>query len=192
MERRKKTCGVAAASAGCEARRGLSVTAKLPGRNKSKMAKVSVLAKTVEPVSTGGAEDEAAHRFAGSAVLPEALDAGDEGGHDVAKSVAELAVIICGDPDNRKKRLKLSEALRERGLDEAKVAAMYVGLAEKLSRNKEQGAVGVAVAKLLFEVLKELTTHWLEPQKTADDSDAGEAPQFVRLIHNVPRPVRAE
>ena len=107
------------------------------------------------------------------------------------ESVAELIAIICNEPGDRRKRLKLAEALRERGLDESKVAAMYSGIAEKLSRNKEQGAVGVAAAKLLFDVLKELAD-WLEPEKIAGKSDVGEAPQFVRLIHNVPRPVRTE
>jgi hypothetical protein len=118
-------------------------------------------------------------------------EGGVGGAHEVVISVAELAVIICEDPDNRKKRLKLAEALRERGLNESTLAAMYSGVAEKLCRNKEPGAVGVAAAKLLFEVLKELA-HWLEPQQTAGDSDAGGVPQFVRLIHNVPRPVRTE
>ncbi len=108
-----------------------------------------------------------------------------------AESVAELIAIICNEPGDRRKRLKLAEALRERGLHESKLAAMYSGIAEKLSRNKEQGAVGVAAAKLLFDVLKELAD-WLEPEKIAGKSDVGEAPQFVRLIHNVPRPVRAE
>jgi len=68
---------------------------------------------------------------------------------------------------------------------------MYSGIAEKLSRNKETGAVGVAAAKLLFDVLKELAD-WLEPEKAVGNVDPNEAPQFVRLIHNVPRPVRAE
>ena len=86
-----------------------------------------------------------------------------------------------GAEDNRKKRLKLAEALRERGLNESKLAAMYSGVAEKLSRNKEAGAVGVAAAKLLFDVLKELAD-WLGPQKTASDSDASEAPRFARPI----------
>jgi hypothetical protein len=118
------------------------------------------------------------------------LDGEGRGPEDV-KSVAELAVIVREDPDNRKKRLKVAEALRERGLDESKMAAVYSGLVEKLSRNKEGGAVELATAKLLFDVLKELA-HWLEPQKTAGDGDASEAPRFVRLIHNVPRPVRTE
>jgi hypothetical protein len=156
----------------CEMRgaREIAGDAETSARERSKAAKVSVCAKTVEAANTDGIVGE--------------------NGCAAVQSVAELTVIICGDPDNRKKRLNLPETLRERGLDEAKMATIYVGLAEKLCRNKEQGAVGVAAAKLLFEVLKELTTHWLEPQKSADDSDPARAPQFVRLIHNVPRPVR--
>src|SRR5208283_5567042 len=69
---------------------------------------------------------------------------GSGNGQADVESVAELIAIICLEPGNRKKRLKLAEALRERGLDESKVAATYSGLAEKLSRNKEEGAVGVA------------------------------------------------
>ena len=86
----------------------------------------------------------------------ERLRAGSEKGYEDVESVAELIALICDVPDNRKKRLKLAEALRERGLDESKVAAMYSGIAAKLSRSKETGAVGVAAAKLLFDVLKEL------------------------------------
>jgi hypothetical protein len=108
---------------------------------------------------------------------------------DAAMTVMELALITPQDPENRKKRLKLAEALRECGFDEPKVAAFLRALAAKLSRNRENGAAGVAAAKLLLEVLKEIT-RVLEPQKNAANSDASDAPQFVRLIHNVPRPVR--
>jgi hypothetical protein len=66
-----------------------------------------------------------------------------------------------------------------------------VGLVEKLSRNKEVGAVGVAAAKLLLELLKEIA-HVFEPQKTVGGGASSELPPFVRLIHNVPRPVRTE
>jgi hypothetical protein len=107
------------------------------------------------------------------------------------KSVAELAILIHRDPDSRKKRLKLAEALREYGLDEAKVAELLHALAAKLSQNEGIGAVGVANAKMLLDVLKEIT-HVLEPQRGAGNADFGDAPLFVRLIHNVPRPVRTE
>ena len=106
-------------------------------------------------------------------------------------SVGELEPVNSRDPDTRKKRLTLAEALREHGLDETRVAAVYVGLVEKQSRDKEKGAVGVAVGKLLLEVLKEIT-HVLELRKNAGNSDSSDLPPFVRLIHNVPRPVRTE
>ena len=106
-------------------------------------------------------------------------------------SVGELEPTILRDPDNRKKRLTLAEALREHGLDELKVAVLYAALVKKLSRDKGEGAVAVAAAKLLFDVLKELT-HLHEPQKTVGSGATSELPPFVRLIHNVPRPVRTE
>jgi hypothetical protein len=106
-------------------------------------------------------------------------------------SVADLAGIVCRDPEKRRKRLKLAEAYRECSLDEPGLAGYSFGLVQKLSRNEEKGPVGVANAKLLLEVLKEVA-HALEPPKTAGANEASDAPQFVRLIHNVPRPVRTE
>jgi hypothetical protein len=158
------------------------------------VAEATGCAKSATPANTDGARQNVAgeaNRRAGSCKPPEPPGQGNGNGHDDVWSVGELVVIVCEDPECRKKRLKVAEALRERGLSESKLAAMYSGLAEKLSRNKEEGAVGVAAAKLLFDVLKELAD-WLEPQKTAADSDASEARQFVRLIHNVLRPVRTE
>jgi hypothetical protein len=158
------------------------------------MAGGTVCAKSASSANTDGVRQNVAgeaRRRAGSRKPPEPLEKGNGNGHEDVWSVGELVVIVCEDPESRKKRLKVAEALRERGLNESKLAAMYSGLAEKLSRNKEEGAVGVAAAKLLFDVLKELAD-WLEPPKTAGDSTASEAPRFVRLIHNVPRPVRTD
>jgi hypothetical protein len=160
------------------------------------VAEATVCAKSARPANEDCARRSAAGRANARASesrkppRPSSEDGLGNGQEDV-RSVAELAVDICEAPESRKKRLKVAEALRERGLNESKLAAMYSGVAEKLSRNKEAGAVGVAAAKLLFDVLKELAD-WLELQKTAADSDASEAPQSVRLIHNVPRPVRTE
>jgi hypothetical protein len=190
-----ETRGAAAGSAERGQPRGSAVTTKDSGKKTYGVTKAPVCATAVEPANTGcvqqSEEDPTARRVSESRVAPESPEDAQLTGRQDVSSVAELAVTICADPDNRKKRLKLAEALRERGLDEGKTAAMYVGLAEKLSRNKDEGAVGVAAAKLLFDVLKELG-HRLEPQKTTGDSDTGAAPQFVRLIHNVPRPVRTE
>jgi hypothetical protein len=106
-------------------------------------------------------------------------------------SVADLMNMICRDPTRRKKRLKFAEALRECGLDESRIAEFLQGLAEKLSRNRDEGAVGVSAAKLLLDVLKELA-HSLEPQKTAGGGDWGEIPPLIRMVHNVPRPVHSD
>jgi hypothetical protein len=107
------------------------------------------------------------------------------------QSVADLMIGSCRNPENRRKRLKMSEAYREFGLDEPRLAAYLFGMAEKLSRNEENGAVGVANSKLLLEVLKEVADS-LEPHKTSGVNDSSDAPQFVRLVHNIPRPVRTE
>jgi hypothetical protein len=167
------------------------------GRTKTRAgAKVSAGTKTDPGLSKDrvpeSAAAEAASKTSGSTST--AAKASVDGGApppDDVKSVAELAILIHRDPENRKKRLKLAEALREYGLDEAKVAALLHGLGAKLSQNTEIGAVGLANAKLLLDVLKK-SMHVLEPQKAAGNSDSTDASQFIRLIHNVPRPVRTE
>lgn len=137
------------------------------------------------------AADPAVRKSTGPAAVGKASVSGDAHATEVVMSVGELEPVNSRDPDTRKKRLTLAEALREHGLDETRVAAVYVGLVEKQSRDKEKGAVGVAVGKLLLEVLKEIT-HVLELRKNAGNSDSSDLPPFVRLIHNVPRPVRTE
>jgi hypothetical protein len=109
----------------------------------------------------------------------------------VVPSVADLTATVCRNPEMRRKRLKLAESFRECGLDESKLAEYSFAIVQKLSLNSEAGPVGVANTKLLLEVLKDVA-HYLEPPKTANANEASDAPQFVRLIHNVPRPVRPE
>jgi hypothetical protein len=174
---------------------GAAVIAEPSGKQARGGAEVTVCTKSAEPANKDAAQGNAAgrtsRRVAANRKPVESSEGRDRKGADDVKSVAEFAVVICEDPDSRKKRLKLAEALRERGLNESKLAAMFSGVAEKLSHSEETGAVGVAAAKLLFDVLKELA-EWLEPEKAAGKSAASEAPPFVRLIHNVPRPVRTE
>jgi hypothetical protein len=188
-------CSTAKRLAECEPEAAALLTASVRGRKTRKPTGAMVTAKPTAPAnqdserrSTAGKASGAPHRKPKTA---KPSGGGGGIGHQDPESVADLIATICDVPDNRKKRLKLAEALRERGLDESKVAAMYSGIAAKLSRSKETGAVGVAAAKLLFDVLKELAER-LEPEKSAGSGDGNEAPQFVRLIHNVPRPVRTE
>jgi hypothetical protein len=189
------TCSAEKSLAECERNAAALLAATQPGEKAGEVAKATVRAKSARPAKKVEQRLSAADKASGGG-RGEREPAGPsqghgQNGHDDVESVAELIAIICIVPENRKKRVKLAEALRERGLDESKVAAIYSGVAEKLSRNKESGAVGVAAAKLLFDVLKELADR-LEPEKSAGNNDANEAPQFVRLIHNVPRPVRTE
>ena len=180
----------------CERKEAALLTVGRPGKKGRAVSRALVCARLAKSASKERVRQDAAvsriRRPPGSSAPQEKPAGGGEGAMvAVEKSVAELVVMICEDAENREKRQTLAEALRERGLNESKLAAMYSGLAEKLSRNKEQGAVGVAAAKLLFDVLKELAD-WLEPETSGRGSDVGEAPRFVRLIHNVPRPVRTE
>jgi len=180
----------------CESKEAAPLTVGRPGKRGPAVSRALVCARLADTSSKGRVRQDAAvsriRRPPRSSAPQQKPASGGEGAMaGVEKSVAEPVVMICEDAKDREKRQTLVEALRERGLNESKLAAIYSGLAEKLSRNKEQGAVGVAAAKLLFDVLKELAD-WLEPETSARGSDAGEAPQFVRLIHNVPRPVRTE
>ena len=188
-------CAAAKGLAECERDGAASLTSSVSGRKARGVARAAVCVNPAAPANKHGEQRSTAGKASGSGQgkqKPARPTKGRDGnGREDVQSVAELIAIICNVPDNRKKRLKLAEALRERGLDESKVAAMYSGIAAKLSRSKETGAVGVAAAKLLFDVLKELAER-LEPEKSAGSGDGNEAPQFVRLIHNVPRPVRTE
>ena len=142
-----------------------------PLRNKTRgAARMAGNARSESRLNKGrveqGAEDPAVRKSSRPAAAGKASVSGDAHVTAVVMSVGELEAVISRNPDNRKKRLTLAEALRERGLDETKVAAVYVGLVEKQSRDKEKRAVGVAVGKLLLEVLKEIT-HVLELRKNA-------------------------
>jgi hypothetical protein len=164
-------------------------------KNARGAARTTGSAKSALPPNEGRAEQSVAERSvrksAGRVAAAKPSANGDGYAADVVMSVSELELTISRDAENRKRRLTQAEALREHGLHEIKVAAVYAGLVKKLSRDKNDGAVGVAAAKLSFDILKEVT-HWHEPQKTVISGDSSELPPFVRLIHNVPRPVRTE
>lgn len=87
---------------------------------------------------------------------------------------------------NRRKRVRLGEALRQRGLDEHTLADNYVGVLEKLKDKTDKSG---GVEKLLVDVLKECSRH-LEPARPADRLGMGDVPVRVHLVHNVARPER--
>ncbi len=83
-----------------------------------------------------------------------------------------------------RKRVRIGDALRRKGLDEWTIADGYVDVVGKLTRKSEKNDT---VAKLLVDVLKECSRH-LEPPRSADA--APDAPVIVKLVHAVSRPVR--
>jgi hypothetical protein len=191
----QSTCGAEKSPAGCGQNGASPVMEEQPRKKTRGAATATITAKSEFSLSGVRVQQSASGRSvrksAGRAAAAKPSVSGDGYVADDVMSVEELEPMILRDPDNRKKRLTLAEALREHGLDEPKVAAVYAGLVKKLSRNKHEGPVGVAAAKLLFDILKEVT-HSHEPQKTTGNSDSSDLPPFVRLIHNVPRPVRTE
>jgi hypothetical protein len=83
-----------------------------------------------------------------------------------------------------RKRVRIGDALRRKGLDEWTIADGYVDVVGKLTRKAESND---SVAKLLVDVLKECSRH-LEPPRSADA--ATDAPVIVKLVHTVSRPKR--
>lgn len=76
--------------------------------------------------------------------------------------------------------------MRNRGLDEYKVAEIFATVVEKLS-GKKRGAGGGS-EKLLVDVLKECSRHLDTPRTT--ERQASDAPTPITLVHCVARPVR--
>lgn len=81
--------------------------------------------------------------------------------------------------------------MRECGLDEPKIAETHFALLHKLSLNTYSGAAGIAAAKLLLDLVKDIV-HSLEPQKVPLNGETGDAAPLVRFIHDVPGPVRPD
>jgi hypothetical protein len=80
----------------------------------------------------------------------------------------------------RRKRLRLSEAMRAQGIDEQMIAEAYAGVVINLRENES----GAGKEKVLLDVLKECT------RALADKSGHIPEPVTVQLVHNIPRPVR--
>jgi len=80
----------------------------------------------------------------------------------------------------RRKRVRLSEAMRAQGIDEQMIAEAYAGVVINLRENE----AGAGKEKVLLDVLKECT------RALADKSGHIPEPVTVQLVHNIPRPVR--
>jgi cell division ATPase FtsA len=96
------------------------------------------------------------------------------------ESVAALAE--AAKRNRRKRRVRMGEALRIKGIDEHAVAETFAGVVDMLKTKTEEND---DVEKLLVDVLKECSKHLEEDSKAT-----AAAPLQVKLIHNVARPRR--
>jgi hypothetical protein len=85
-------------------------------------------------------------------------------------------------------RIRIGDAMRRSGLDEYKVARTFAVVVDKLSDGKTAKDTG-GVQKLLVDVLKECSRHLDPPQS---ERAAPAAPAQIIMVHNVPRPFRAQ
>jgi hypothetical protein len=83
---------------------------------------------------------------------------------------------------HRKRRVRMGEALRIKGIDEHAVAETFANVVDMLKDKTESSD---SVEKLLVDVLKECSKHLEEDSKAT-----ASAPVQVKLIHNVARPRR--
>jgi hypothetical protein len=92
-----------------------------------------------------------------------------------------------GPPGPPLPRVRLAEAFRMAGLDEHKIANLYVFALGKLSGENESNE---GVAKLLIDVLKECARVLDPPRSPGSASPVESGPVTFNLIHSVERPVR--
>ena len=93
---------------------------------------------------------------------------------------------ILAKPNTPRERVRIGQAMRERGLDEHLIAEMFAAVVGKLHENNSSDSG--SVQKLLVDVLKECSRH-LDPPREAG-RDTSEGPATIILIHEVDRPVR--
>ncbi|MFZ0582983.1 MAG: hypothetical protein WAN72_01020 [Candidatus Acidiferrales bacterium] len=100
----------------------------------------------------------------------------------------ELPPII-RNPEMRQRRLKLAEAAREIGLDEATVAETLLEILMRRRKPPTDNSPDIAADKFLLDVVKE-SVRILDGAKSAASETAEELPTIFRLTHHIPRPVR--
>jgi hypothetical protein len=96
----------------------------------------------------------------------------------------------CSRGSGRRVPLRLSDALRNEGIDERKVAESFAEVLGKLSEDRIEESSAqpkLEKEKLLVHVLKECAKV-LEPRPGSRGSEGGA--RVIQIVHNVPRPVR--
>jgi len=94
-------------------------------------------------------------------------------------------------PELRQRRVKLAEAMREMGFDEATVAETLLEILMRRRKPPTDNSPGIAADKFLLDVVKE-SVRILDGTKSAVSEMSEEVPTIFRLTHHIPRPVRDE
>jgi hypothetical protein len=92
-------------------------------------------------------------------------------------------------PEMRQRRVKLAEAMREVGFDEAAVAETLMEILTRRRKPASSNSPDIAAEKFLLDVVKE-SVRILDGAKAAASETAEELPTIFRLTHHIPRPVR--
>ncbi len=92
-------------------------------------------------------------------------------------------------PEMRRRRMKLAEAMREVGLDEAAVAETLMEILTRRRKSPSSESADVAKDKLLLDVVK-VSVRILDAARSAETEAAEDVPTIFRLTHHIPRPVR--
>ncbi len=98
---------------------------------------------------------------------------------------------IIRNPEMRRRRVKLAEAMREIGLDEAVVAETLMEILTRRRKSPPDNSPDIAADKFLLDVVKE-SVRILDGAKSAANEMAEDVPTILRLTHHIPRPVRGE
>lgn len=96
---------------------------------------------------------------------------------------------IVRNPEMRRRRVTLAEAMREVGFDEATVAETLMEILTRRRKSPPNNSPDIAPDKFLLDVVKE-SVRILAGAKSAANEAAEEVPTIFRLTHHIPRPVR--
>ncbi|MGA8022463.1 MAG: hypothetical protein WCC18_03290 [Candidatus Acidiferrales bacterium] len=98
---------------------------------------------------------------------------------------------IIRNPEMRRRRLNLAEAIREIGLDEAAVAETLMEILMRRRKPPTNNSPDIAADKFLLDVVKE-SIRILDRAESAESEAAEDVPTIFRLTHHIPRPVRGD
>jgi hypothetical protein len=110
------------------------------------------------------------------------------GGRKKREAADDLPPLV-RNPEMRRRRIKLAEAMREIGLDEATVAETLMEILMRRRKSPPNNSPDIAPDKFLLEVVKE-SVRILDGSKSVANEAEEDVPTILRLTHHIPRPVR--